>query len=184
VKRSLLAGCILALSLVAISQPASAGSGYYYGADFGLFEFFDEDETVFPEGGFEFGPRMGIYFISQGLAMIVDVGVNVGLVGEDLDQWFFELPTLDFQVGTGFDAFMIYAGFGLGFFGLDQMYTDDISFNLLDPKGIAGIQVGLEAIILRGEFQIGHQFRTSSQPDYTYTVLNVTLGYGLYTDFL
>lgn len=188
-KKSLLgsvATTFVVLAVVFSSSRADAGSGYYdYGVHFGLFDFFEDAGPLEDaEGGFVFGFKRGMYFIKDGLALGLDyVGFDVGLVGADNDDWFVNLPVSGLGVGTGFDTFMLYVGGSVALFGLDSI-GDDVRFSVLNPRAIGGLQVAFWKLLLRGEFQYGYSIRLGDVPNYSYTNISITLGYGFYSDFL
>jgi hypothetical protein len=171
-----------------LPKNADAGSGFYdYGVHFGLYDFFEDSGPLQDaEGGFAFGYKRGMYFIKSGFALGIDyLGFSVGLVGPDKDQWFVELPSAGIEVGTGFDIFMIYVGGWLSAFGLDG-FGEDVAFSVLNPRAVGGLQVGVSdwGLFLRSEFQLGHTLRFGDEPNYTFTNIQFTLGYGYYSDFL
>jgi hypothetical protein len=183
----LLCACLLACALAA-PRPASAGSGYYYGAHFGFFDFFENaGRFENADGGFTFGPKVGAYFIASWLALALDASVQVGLVGDDKDAWYIHLPTIGIAAGTGFDAFMLYVGGAFSLAGIDnlgdELVSNEIRASLLNPYAYGGLQIGYGGFIARGEFQIGRTFRINAD-DYAYTNIAITIGYGLYADFL
>lgn len=183
----LLCASILAFCCLAPSS-ARAGSGYYYGAHFGFFDFLENaGRFENAEGGYTFGPKAGAYFISNWLALALDASVQVGLIGDDNDAWYVHLPTVGVSVGTGFDAFMLYAGGAFSLAGIDNLgdeqVADEIRASIFNPYAYGGLQVGYGGFIARGEFQIGRTFRINAD-DYAYTNIAITIGYGLYADFL
>jgi hypothetical protein len=183
----LVCACALALACL-LPSTARAGSGYYYGAHFGFFDFFENaGRFENAEGGYTFGPKVGAYFISSWFALALDASVQAGLVGDDKDAWYVHLPTIGLAAGTGFDAFMLYLGGAFSLAGLDNMgdelAADEIRASLFNPYAYGGLQVGYGGFIARGEFQIGRTFRINGD-DYAYTNIAITLGYGLYADFL
>ena len=183
---SSLVGLVLAVTLMGDSRDAEAGSGFYdYGVHFGLFDFFEDAGPLEEaEGGFTFGFKRGMYFIKDGLALAIDyLGFDVGLVGEDKDDWYVTLPVAGLGVGTGFDRFMVYVGGSLGLFGIDSI-GEDVRFSVLNPRAVGGLQVGFWNLMLRAEFQLGRTIRFGDVPNYTYTNISLTIGYGFYSDFL
>jgi len=177
---------VLLVSVMALwPVQVRAGTGLpYYGAHFGFWDFL-EDRGQFSEadGGFAFGPKAGAYFISQWIAVALDASATVGLVGEDYDEWFVNLPTVQIGGGTGFKAFMIYAGGAIQLLGLDG-FDENVAVSLGNPYAFGGLQLGWAGFIVRGEFQIGHAFRLGDHSDYSFTNIAITVGYGPYYEFL
>lgn len=180
------AAMVVALAMVSAPKHAEAGSGYYdYGVHFGLFDFFEDAGPLQDaEGGFTFGFKRGMYFIKDALALAIDyVGFDVGLVGPNTDDWFVNMPVAGLGVGTGFDTFMVYVGGSLTLFGFDTI-GDDLRFSMVNPRAVGGLQVAFWKLLLRGEFQYGYAIRFGDVPNYSYTNISITLGYGFYSDFL
>lgn len=176
-------GLFLVLVLAMSPGQAEAGSGYFYGAHAGMWNFL-ESEGAFSEadGGWEFGPQAGLYFIASGLALMLDATASFGLAGEDLDTWWFEVPTIRVVTGAGTGPFAIFVGGGISLFGLDD-FNDDPTVSLANPQAIGGIQLGIEGFVFRGEYHIGHNIRIG-EDDLNWHNIQITLGYGLYADFL
>ena len=181
------AALVLVLTGSLGTRSAEAGSGYFdYGIHTGYINLMEDTGPLADtDSGVSFGFKRGLYFIKDALAVAIDyIGFDAQLLGDDMDDWVISLPTAGLGVGTGFDSFMVYVGGSLSLFGLDAI-QDDVHFSVLNPRAVGGLQVGIWNLTLRGEFQLGRAIRLGENvPDYTYTNISFTLGYGFYSDYL
>jgi hypothetical protein len=180
-----IAGILLVCAVCFGPTQARAGTGLpYYGAEFGFFDFFESGgQFANTDGGFTFGPKAGVYMISDWIAVGLDAAIIAGIAGDDMDQWFVNFPAISAEFGTGIKAFMLFIGGGIQLFGLDGL-DDTVAFSLGNPYACAGLQLGWAGFFVRGEYQIGHTFRFGDHQDYSFTNIAITVGYGPYYDML
>jgi len=176
---------VLACAICFGSSQAQAGTGMpFYAVDFGFYNYLESGGPYEnADGGFAFGPMVGVYMISDWLAVLLDASVTAGILGEDYDQWFLTLPNIGAKIGTGWGPFALYVGGTIQLLGLDGI-DDNLAFSLGNPFAVGGVQLGWKGFILRGEYQIGHTFRFGDHADYSFTNIAITIGYGPYYDFL